>query len=223
MKSSGSWEGFNRPNKVESKLQTISLLYSYDLLDPDSPDEVKYFLLSLEEKFGGTRYPIIRGSGSNFLSPVTPAIGLVISFVVAPFIRKYLDGLLNGDALKELGESHNQEITSWFFKLEKELVTIVAVTNDLLKDYPNAVVCRHQETDLILKVDLGHNKLSISLNKYHSYEARAMIPGSIVKAVKYIVENQVEGSLGDFSLQYNSQSKEWCMHVTKLIKLPEKS
>ncbi|MBO1059101.1 MAG: hypothetical protein HEQ27_22380 [Dolichospermum sp. JUN01] len=79
MKSSGSWEGFNRPNKVESKLQTISLLYSYDLLDPDSPDEVKYFLLSLEEKFGGTRYPIIRGSGSNFLSPVTPAIGLVRS------------------------------------------------------------------------------------------------------------------------------------------------
>ncbi|MBD2081394.1 hypothetical protein [Leptolyngbya sp. FACHB-17] len=223
MKSSSSWEGFNRPSRAESKLETISLLYSYDLLDPDFPDEVKHFLLSLEEKLGGTRCPIVRGSGSNFLSPVTPAIGLVVSFVIAPFIRKYLDGLLNGDALKEIGESHREEIASWFFKLEKELTTIVAVTNGLLKDYPHAVVCRHQKTDLILKVDLGNNQLSIALNKYHSDEARAMIPSSIVKAVKYIVENQLKGSLGDFSLQYNFQSKEWCMHVTTLIKLSEKS
>ncbi|WP_250121358.1 hypothetical protein [Chroococcidiopsis sp. CCMEE 29] len=180
-------------------------------------------MLSLEDRLGGTRCPIIRGSGSNFLSPVTPAIGLAVSIVVAPFIRKYLDGLLKGDALKELGESHREEVASWFFKLEKELATIVAVTNDLLKDYPNAVVCHHQKTDLTLEVDLGSNKLSVTLNRYHSDEARAMIPGSIVKAVKYIAENQVEGSLGDFSLQYDSQSKEWCMHVTKLIKLSERS
>ncbi len=173
MRSSSSWEGFNRPSKAESKLETVSLFYGYDLLDPDFPDDVKHFLLSLEDKLGGTRAPIIRGSGSNFLSPVTPAIGLAVSFVVAPFVRKYLDGLLKGDALKELGESHREEVASWFFKLEKELATIVAVTNDLLKDYPNAVVCRHQRTDLILEVDLDSSKLSIPLNKYDSDEARA--------------------------------------------------
>lgn len=223
MKSSNSWEGFNRPSGVESKLETVSLLYSYDLLDPDSPDDVKHFLLSLEDKFGGTRCPIIRGSGGDFLTPVTPAIELVVSFVVVPFIRKYLDGLLNGDALKEVGKSHREEVASWFLKLEKELATIVTVTNDLLKDYPNAVVCRQQKTDLVLKVDLGSDELSLALNRYHSDEARAMIPGSIVKAVKYIVENQIEGNLGDFSLQYNFQSKDWCMHVTTLIKLSEKS
>ena len=223
MRSSSSWEEFNRPSKAESKLETISLFYSYDLLDPDFPDDVKHFLLSLEDRLGGTRCPIIRGSGSNFLSQVTPAIGLAVSFVVAPFIRKYLDGLLKGDALKELGESHREEVASWFFKLEKELAIIVAVTNDLLKDYPNAVVCRHQKTDLILKVDLGSNQLSVALSRYHSDEVRAMIPASIVKAVKYIIENSVEKNLGDFSLQYDSQSKEWCMHVTTLIKLSERS
>jgi len=220
MKSSNSWE---RVNKSESKLETISLFYSYDLLDPDFPDDVKHFLLSLEDKLGGTRSPIIRGSGSNFLLPVTPAIGLAISFVVVPFIRKYLDGFLKGDALKELGESHREEVESWFFKLEKELAIIVAVTNDLLKDYPYTVVCRRKKTDLILKVNLGSNQLSLTLNKYHSDEARAMIPASIVKAVKYIIENPVERNLGDFSLQYDSQSKEWCMHVTTFIKLSETS
>ncbi|MBW4439642.1 MAG: hypothetical protein KME10_00125 [Plectolyngbya sp. WJT66-NPBG17] len=117
MTSSNSWKGFNRWSKAESKLETISLRYSYDLLDPDYPSDVKHFLLSLEDKLGGNRYPIIRGSSSNFLSPVTPAIGLAISFVVAPFIRKYLDGLLKGDALKELGESHREEVASWFSKL----------------------------------------------------------------------------------------------------------
>lgn len=223
MRSSSFWEEFNRPSKAESKLETVSLFYGHDLLNPDFPDDVKHFLLSLEDKLGGTRCITIGSSGSNFLSPVTPAIWLAVSFVVAPLIRKYLDGLLKGDALKELGESHREEVASWFFKLEKELGTIVAVTNDLLKDYPNAVMCRHQKTDLILKVDLGNNKLSVALNRHHSDEARAMIPSSIIKAVKYIVENEVEGSLGDFSLQYDSQSKGWCMHVTTSIELSERS
>jgi hypothetical protein len=218
MRSSSSWESVS---KVESKLETISLFYSYD--NHDFPDDVKYFLLSLEDKFGGTRGPIIQGSGSDFLSPVTPVIELAVSFVVVPFIKKYLDGFLNGDALKELGESHREEVASWFFKLEKELTTIVSVTNDLLKDYPNAVVCRHQKTDLILEVDLGSNKLSLALTRYDCDEARAMIPGSIVKAVKHIVENEVEESLGNFSLQYDYEAKEWCMHVTRLIKLSKRS
>lgn len=222
MKSSNSWQGFDIRNRVNSKLETISLLYSYNLIDSDFPDEVKYFLLSLEEKLGGNRYPIVSGRGDNFLSPVTPAIGLAVSFVVAPFIRKYLDGLLNGDALKEAGISHREEIASWFPKLEKDLATIIAITNDLLKDYPNAIVCRRQKTELMLKVDLGSNQLRVALSRYHSDEVRAMIPGNIVKAVKYIVENQLEENLGDFRLQYNYQSKEWCMHVTSLVKLPEK-
>jgi hypothetical protein len=223
MISSISWEGFNRVSKAESKLETISLLYGYDLCYADFPDDVKHFLLSLEDRLGGTRAPIIQGSGSNFLSLVTPAIELAVSFVVAPFIRKYLDGLLDADALKELGESHREGFTSWFFNLEKELSTIVAVSNDLLKEYPNAVVCRHQKTDLLLKVDLGSNKLRIALNRYDGDEAIAKIPDSIVKAVKHIIQNKVEGSLGDFSLQYDYEAKEWCMNVTTLIKLSERN
>ncbi|MBD1845153.1 hypothetical protein H6F89_17440 [Cyanobacteria bacterium FACHB-63] len=186
-------------------------------------DDSKQFLLSLEDRLGGERTLLAKGSGDIFLSPVSPAIGLVASFVVAPLIRKYLDGLLDGDALEELGESHREEVASWFFKLEEDITTIVAVTDDLLKDYPNAFVCRRQQTDLVLTVDLGSSKLGIVLNKYHPDEARETLPNSIVKAVKYIVENQVEGSLGDFSLQYDSQSEEWYMHVTMLIKLSERS
>lgn len=222
MKNSGSWEEFDLSSRVDSKLETISLSYIYDLLVPDFPDDVKHFLLSLEDKLGGARYSVIRGSGSDFLSPVTPAIGLVVSLVAAPFIRKYLDGLLNGDALKNLGETHHEGIALWFSKLEKEFATIVEVTNDLLKDYPDAVVCRRQKTDLVLRVDLGSNKLSVALNRGHSNEARAKIPSSIVRAVKYIVENPVGENLGDFTLRYDSLAQEWRMHVTTLIKLSDK-
>jgi len=223
MKSSKSWDEFNRPDGGESNLKTISLLYFYDLLAPDFPDDVDDFLLALEDKLGGTnasKTPSGSGGSSHLLDP---SVWLLASFVVVPLIKKYLDGLLNGDALKGLGEGHRKEIESWFLKLEKDLGTIVLVTNDLLKDYPNAVVCRQQKTDLVLRVDLGCNKLNITLNKNHSDESRAMIPGSIVKAVKHIVEDQTEGNLGDFSLQYDPRSKEWCMYVTTLIKLSEKS
>ncbi len=75
----------------------------------------------------------------------------------------------------------------------------------------------------MLEVDLDSSKLSITLNRYDSDEARAMIPSSVVKAVKYILENQVEGSLGDFNLRYDSLSREWYMYVTTLLKLPERS
>jgi len=49
MVKSGSWEGFERDSKVASKLETVSLGYRYDLIDPDSPNDLKVFLLALEE------------------------------------------------------------------------------------------------------------------------------------------------------------------------------
>jgi len=173
----------------------------------------------LEDKFGGKRCPVISGSGSQFLPPVTPAIEIVVSFVAIPFIRKYLDGVLNGEALKELGEKHRETISSWFSKLENELETVVTVTNDLLKDYPKAVVCRRQETDFILEVDLDTKKLRAVLNKNHSTEARVKLPGSIVKAVRYIVENQTDQYLEEFKLHFDFQSKEWDLYATTPIKL----
>jgi len=70
MKSSKSWDEFNRPDGGESNLKTISLLYFYDLLAPDFPDDVDDFLLALEDKLGGTNASKTpSGSGSNWAYP----------------------------------------------------------------------------------------------------------------------------------------------------------
>ncbi|MBD2328963.1 hypothetical protein [Alkalinema sp. FACHB-956] len=217
MKKSYSWEGFESWKKGESKLETISLLYSYDLGDADAPSDVRDFLIALEERFGGSTYPVIRLSGDNYLSVVTPSVGILVSFIVAPLVRKYLDGFFNGDGLKELGETHREEITLWFSKLEQELDVVVAATNDLLQEYPETLICRRQRTDLILETNLGESKLSIALNRHHSQEIRAAIPSSIVNAIKYLIENPPEGHLGNFTLHYDSSKKKWLIHVTNVI------
>lgn len=219
MVKSGSWEGFERDSKVASKLETVSLGYRYDLIDPDSPNDLKVFLLALEEKFGGTRSPNgPSGRGDNYLSEVVPAVGIVVSFIVVPLIRKYLDGLFSGDALKELGERQHDAINLWFSKLEKELDMIVAITNDLLKEYPEALICRRQKTDLILKTDLGDIKLIVPLTRYHSKEIRAMVPGSIVRAIRYLAKNHAkDDNLGEFTLRYDHKEEKWFMHVTNVI------
>jgi hypothetical protein len=215
----GSWEGFERYSKVASKLEAVSLGYRYDLIDPDSPNDLKAFLLAIEEKLGGSRYPNgPRGRGDNYLSAVAPAVEIGASFIVVPLIRKYLDGFFNGDVLKELGESHRNAINSWFSKLEKELDIVVATTNNLLKEYPEALICRRQRTDLILKTDLGDIKLSVALTRYHSEEIRAMIPSSIVRAVRYLAENYAKGNnFGDFTLYYDHDEKKWFMRATNVI------
>jgi hypothetical protein len=219
MVKSGSWEGFERFSKAASKLETVSLSYRYDLIDSDFPNDLKAFLLALEGKFGGTRYPKgPSGRGDNYLSAVAPAVGIVVSFIVVPLIRKYLDGIFNVDALKELGESHRDAINSWFSELEKELDMIVAITNNLLKEHPEALICRRQRTDLVLRTDLGDIKLSVALTRHHSEEIRAMIPHSIVRALRYLAENHAKGNnLGDFTLRYDHNEKKWFMHVTNVI------
>ncbi len=213
-------EDFESWKTGESKLETISLGYVHNLGDADSPSDVREFLTAIDERFGGSTVPVLQGSGGssdNFLSVLTPNVTIVISFIVFPLLRKYLDGLFNGDALKQLGEDHRKEINLWFSKLEQELDMVVAVTNDLLKEYPETLTCRRQRTDLILETNLGESRLSIILSRYHSKEVRAAIPGSIVDAVKYLIENRTEEHLGNFTLHYDSDKKKWLVHVTNVI------
>lgn len=218
MKKSYSWEDFERWKKGESKLETISLLYSHYLDDADSQIDARDFLIVLNERFGGSCYPVFQGSGDTTCLPaVTPAIGIIVSFIVAPLIRKYLDGFLSGDEIKALGENNREEISLWFSKLEQELDILAAVTNDLLKEYPKAFICRRQRTNLILETNLGKSKLSIALSKDHSQEARAAIPSSIVNAIKYLAENPTDGNLGDFILRYDSGKNKWLIYVTNVI------
>jgi hypothetical protein len=220
MKKSYSSEDFESWKKGESKLETISLLYSHHLGNADAPGDVRDFLIALDKRFGGSTFPVLQGSGSSYLaSVVTPNVGILVSFIVAPLVRKYLDGLFNGDALKELGEDHRKEIKLWFSKLEQELDMVVAVTNDLLKEYPETLTCRRQRTDLILETNLGKSRLSIILNKHHSQEIRAAIPGSIVNAIKYLIENPAEEHVANFTLRYDSDEKKWLIHATNVINL----
>jgi hypothetical protein len=96
---------------------------------------------------------------------------------------------------------------------------VVAVTNDLLKEYPETLTCRRQRTGLILETNLGESRLSIVLDRHHSQEVRAAIPVSIVNAIKYLIKNPTEEHLGNFTLHYDSGKKKWLIHVTNVIDL----
>jgi hypothetical protein len=90
MKKSYSSKDFELCKKGESKLETISLTYSHDLDGADAPSDVRDFLIALDERFGGSTVPVLQGSGNNYLSVVTPSVGILVSFIVAPLVRKYL-------------------------------------------------------------------------------------------------------------------------------------
>lgn len=206
------------------ELETTSLRYVY--YNSDFPEEAEQVLTFLEDEFGGKRSRLYVCSGSNeVILQVFPAIAVVISLINTPLATKYLNGLLNGDIAKDLGAKHREallSLKSWILssKLKTEISAIVAVTNNLIEEYPKSVVCYRKKTDFILKVEvLDKLILTVVLNKEYTSDVRAKIPASIIKALGYMVENQASSGMKNFKLIYDYSLKEWCLESTKVTRL----
>jgi hypothetical protein len=84
--------------------------YSYHY---SKSDEVKFekFISQLEEEFGGERSAWgIRGGAIDLVTAFEVIIGPLALVTAKTIVGKYLDGLLNTDAIKAVGTRHRQKI-----------------------------------------------------------------------------------------------------------------
>ncbi len=97
-----------------------SVIYSYGYSQQDG-ERFEPFLAELEAQFGGKRVPwSIRGGAIDIVTVFEVVVGWkAVSFVAKTIVGKYLDGLLNTDAIKKAGANHRQEIIS----LSKSAIT----------------------------------------------------------------------------------------------------
>jgi len=87
--------------------------YSYYYPQKDA-QRFESFLSELESEFGGRRVPWdIRGGAIDLVTVFEVVVGWeALSFIAKSIASKYLDGLLNTDAIKKVGATHRQQVVS---------------------------------------------------------------------------------------------------------------
>lgn len=225
MHNMNAWRSFKKTSKANSKLDNIKIRYLYHPLGCEYPEDFKQLLISLQDKFGGTRSTPLVAAGSDGLIEFSFVLKLNLTIIIAPFIAKFLDGLLNGDELKRVGEDYRRRALKWFSQTEKEVAELIRETENLLIAYPNALVCKGLGTKIpiIIEVDedLSKIKIFVEFDAELPEEAIRSLSLSISNAVSFIVGNKAMAGIEKLEMKFDYFSNEWFLQSITAIEIPK--
>lgn len=175
-------------------------------------DEVKFekFISQLEEDFGGERSPWgIRGGAIDLVTTFEVIIGPLALVTAKTIVGKYLDGLLNTDAIKAVGIRHRQKILALSKSAAAEIRHLCQKLNLMMG---NGLVdtLRGDELAVTLILPIENLTCYIVLNqegvKAHSLE---IIPD----AINLLLELKMSGAIPEDAriaqLFFDAQSNFW--------------
>ena len=187
-----------------------SVTYSYSYSQQDG-ERFEPFLSALEAEFRGKRIPWgIRGGAIDLVTAFEVAVGLkAISFVEKAIVGKYLDGLLNTDAIKKVGANHRQQIIS----LSKSATnSLRGLCNRLAVMIQNGLDGMALNSDLAVTLIFQIEDLScyVVVN-HHGLDKRAvqLIPEAIDRVVQLKIIGFIPSDAHTSQLYFDSESGSW--------------
>lgn len=194
---------------METFLDT-SVTYSYSYSQRDG-ERFEPFLSELETEFGGKRVPWdIRGGAIDLVTAFEVVVGWeALSFVAKAIVGKYLDGLLNTDAIKKVGANHRQEIIS----LSKSTATALRGLCDRLSAMvQNGLDGKALNSDLAVTLIFQIEEISchVAVNQ-HGLDNRAveLIPEAIDRVVQLKSIGYIPRDAHTSQLFFDSESGSW--------------
>ncbi|MDI6759729.1 MAG: hypothetical protein QMD05_02765 [Candidatus Brocadiaceae bacterium] len=171
--------------------------------------EYKNLLGVLEREFGGTREPYLLKAGAiDLVTFFEIVLSFTVSLTIKPVISKYLEGFLNTDKVKQLGEEHRKIITDWFLRLESDVSKLIDLIQRIdIKRIP----IEDKERALAITIYLGkRTTLYVVLN----HEARtprlmANLPIGLTKAVRFLAERGIPEDALVCQLYFDKETEKW--------------
>lgn len=162
-----------------------TLAYSYCYPQKDA-ERFEPFLSELEGEFGGKRLPWgVQGSAIDLVTVFEIGVGWKVSSpIVKAIVGKYLDGLLNTDAIKKVGANHRQRVISLS---KKARGTLRALCNRLSIMVQNGLDGVGMNSDLAVTLHFQIDDLScyVVVNQYGiDHHALEHIPQAIDRVVQ---------------------------------------
>lgn len=164
-----------------------------------------------ENAVGGKRQPYgIRAGAIDLLTFFDIVIPFTAGVALTPLVKKYFEGLLNADELKNLGEKHRLELANWYDKIGsniKKLISPVAHS-------PKAVLPRYtfqgSEKAAALRVDFGEIECFIVLNHTAiNDELISKIPETITSIIHNLMSFGLPEETHVLQLYYDRKNREW--------------
>jgi hypothetical protein len=219
------WKNFKKTSKVDSKLENIQIKYLYFPQGCEHPEELKGLLVSLQNKFSGTRTVPIMGAGADGFVEFSLTLKLNLSIIVAPFIAKFLDGLLNGDGLKQVGENYRKIFLRWFSKTEAEIMEIITEIENLLEAYPNVLVRKGSNTSIPIVIEVKQDRIKIKILIEYKPDlpkkAIEILPLSISNAVCFFARNETKADTNEINMEFDFDSNKWILKSITITEIPE--
>ncbi|URD51261.1 hypothetical protein [Chroococcidiopsis sp. CCNUC1] len=173
--------------------------------------DLEAFLTELQNEVGGERSPYYSRGGAIDL---VAFFGVVVAFVIAPTLQsaaqKYLEGLLNLDELKNLGEGHRKQIFRWFQEIETRVYRLIRTIQAKQFLISRTFTFQQKEEALVLEVPTKFGTIYVVLNHKHiSPTLLENLPRGIVAAIRYLHENSLLEEGIAFQLYFDVASQEW--------------
>ena len=174
-------------------------------------EDLENFLSELQDEVGGERNPYSSRRGAICL---VTFLSIVATFIIVPTVQsavqKYLEGLLNFDGLKDLGEAHRKQVAIWFQKIGNEVRRLVRSVQENQFLIRKRFTFQQKEEALALEIPTKFGSIYIVLN--HEYTSPTLLenlPKAVVAAIRYLHEHPPLEESIVFQLYFDTSSQEW--------------
>lgn len=169
------------------------------------------YIKLFEDVVGGNRKPYWARAGAidlvTFLDIVIP---FTAGVALTPLIKKYFEGLLNADELKNLGSKHRVEIRDWFKKVENNIAKLISPIVDDSNPAIFHINSQVKGKALALRVHFGHVECFIVLN--HATISKSLIesvPRAVTNVINLLMIHGVPEDTHVIQIYYDIRSDEW--------------
>lgn len=182
--------------------------YKYYSGDEAALDE---YLKLFEDVVGGNRQPHWgRVGGIDLVTFLEIVISFTAGVTITPLLKKYFEGLLNADELKNLGSKHRAEIRDWFKKVEDNIRKLIA---PIIEDQKPSIFHTNFHIEgkaLALRVHFRDVECFIVLN--HATISKSLldsVPQAVTKVINYLITHGVPEDTHVIQIYYDIESEEW--------------
>ena len=190
------------------KLQELNVVYSFRASEEAI---IRDAITSLETEIGGERelHEGQKGAVDN-LSFLEIVAWITASLPVQIVAKKYLEGLLNADGIKKLGEDHRAKLTEWTRSIAIDLAGIVAALSKLLDHGLPTLNYRGHAKALTLLIPIPAGQCYVTLNHARmSTRTLANLPRGIMRLLEFMSQGSLPQDCRLFQLYFDEVTHEW--------------
>ena len=187
-----------------------SLSIEYSFADSNSA-RLDAVLAELEKEIGGKRAPCrIRGGAIDVVTFLEITLTWVVSTTLSQLFKKYIEGLLDADSVKKMGESHRAELKNWYSTVESQINSIVDSVERVRSITPIFTFQDHEECLALVfglpngascYVVLNHPRMSSAMLK--------RIPQAVVNTLRYAIEDGLPADVRSAQSYYDRDTDSW--------------